>query len=751
MTAAINNKIEQVEHLVLSRLNDPSPQASVPPVPPIPQSYGGPRASTTGAQHFNVGSPLSAPPGFVPENSGVTPDPWSRMPTYPPGPPSASAGPQNQFGAGPQNQAPAPTYASAGPQNQFNAGPQNQAPANLVNKYWDEKHWSVTHAKISKELKPFAGVDSTYRTWAGRVKDHFKEVNADWSLVFAEIERQKTYIPLSSQNMSYLYTQEKSIQVDFRYVSMALWTFMGKNISDVLYGNRSAMASGPDNGIELWRAYFVKHEGGADQVELGGIGSLHTFPQCTKIEDLGFWLGKWMEVKDTYGQGMSDIHLRSMFLNILPENVKKEVRETKGLTTLHDMILYVQSDLGRLNDLKLSKLHTDRLKQTLGAAHRVNVLTEQEEPIKEAPNPHDQYQSLINALSSKIDTIAAAVSTTRGQAGNPRGGQRPQQRQGQREPSDYAKFKGCLHCGGDHRVADCRIKKALLAKNGGKLPSGFKSAFEKWKTTQPKKVAALSDAELVDDDDESESDMVWGVSCKAIHAQPLRPPCDYLHHNSFAEIFDDNDYDDEDDDDEHMLNALRNIASSVKVGPKVSQKKRNNVGRTKPMDKRTIASIAKQVRDGHYNLPDLQLETNNEFEAVWALVDSGAGRSCAKRKEHFPNTRTDLKSSSVRMATASGQELKSRGCFKLNLLSSEGNPLTQTFEDADVDMPIMSVTELASNGSLGSDVVFRKHDGAIVDVETNATSKFVRRKGVYFMKIFTPKNNKSGFTRPGAA
>ena len=200
-----------------------------------------------------------------------------------------------------------------------------------------------------------------------------------------------------------------------------------------------------------------------------------------------------------------------------------------------------------------------------------------------------------------------------------------------------------------------------------------------------------------------------------------------------------------------MLKALKELTPHVSVGPKTSQKRRATGGRVKPINRRTIASIAKRVRDGHYNLPDLQLDSNSEFEAVWALVDSGAGRYCAKRREHFPNTRTDLKASAVRMATANGEELKSRGCFKLEVLSSEGNILTKTFEDADVDMPIMSVTELASNGQLGSDVVFRKHEGAIVDVKTNAISKFVRRKGVYFMKIFTPKNNESGFKRPGAA
>ena len=114
---------------------------------------------------------------------------------------------------------------------------------------------------------------------------------------------------------------------------------------------------------------------------------------------------------------------------------------------------------------------------------------------------------------------------------------------------------------------------------------------------------------------------------------------------------------------------------------------------------------------------------------------------------------TQLKPSSVRMATASGEELKSRGCFKLTALSAEGNEVTQTFEDADVDMPIMSVGELSSNGTLGSTVLFSEQDGHIVDIKTDAASKFYKRRGVYFMKIFVPKdkNLSPDFTRPGTA
>ena len=134
---------------------------------------------------------------------------------------------------------------------------------------------------------------------------------------------------------------------------------------------------------------------------------------------------------------------------------------------------------------------------------------------------------------------------------------------------------------------------------------------------------------------------------------------------------------------------------------------------TEMMSQRTIASIAKQVRDGTLNLTDLNLESNSAYEAVWAPADSGAARSCARRRDRFLNARTQLEPSSVRTATASGGELKSRGCFKLEALTAEGNSIVQTFEDADVDMTIMAVVELAANGGLGSDVVFRQSDGSM--------------------------------------
>ena len=219
----------------------------------------------------------------------------------------------------------------------------------------------------------------------------------------------------------------------------------------------------------------MKHEGGADQVQLGGIGNLHRFPQCDKADALQFGVGKWQEMKDMYGAGISDVHLRSMCIHILPPTVQKDVREKPELTTLQSCINFVLADLGRLNDVHLSKLHSERLKTSLSSTQRLSPLIENETDDTgnrsvEKTKTEDMFKSVISALSDKLDNIVAAIPRAKAKA-------RPN-----RKPSDFAKFGDrCLHCGSEkHRARDCPITKALREKNGGKLPSDYKSAFDKW-------------------------------------------------------------------------------------------------------------------------------------------------------------------------------------------------------------------------------------------------------------------------------
>ena len=108
------------------------------------------------------------------------------------------------------------------------------------------------------------------------------------------------------------------------------------------------------------------------------------------------------------------------------------------------------------------------------------------------------------------------------------------------------------------------------------------------------------------------------------------------------------------------------------------------------------------------------------------------------------------------MSTANGQELKSRGIFRVNAMSKEGHSICQNFEDTDVDFPIIAVTELSNEGPKGAEVRFRQHEGSIIDNHTKNKSSFIKRKGAYFMKLFVPRCKEKDedeinpdFVRPG--
>ena len=80
------------------------------------------------------------------------------------------------------------------------------------------------------------------------------------------------------------------------------------------------------------------------------------------------------------------------------------------------------------------------------------------------------------------------------------------------------------------------------------------------------------------------------------------------------------------------MNALQELTPNIRIGPKVPQKQHKV---SSALSKSEIASIARQVANGTIDLPSLDLESNQDYEAVWALVDSGAGKSCANKSKHF--------------------------------------------------------------------------------------------------------------------
>ena len=226
--------------------------------------------------------------------------------------------------------------------------------------------------------------------------------------------------------------------------------------------------------------------------------------------------------------------------------------------------------------------------------------------------------------------------------------------------------------------------------------------------------------------------------------------------NKYGALAEEDNGDDEDD----MVKALQQISPHVHVGPKLSQRQKKSQPSTTKLTQHKIAAIARQVNSGEMLLPSLDLDNNDDYNCVWALMDSGAGRPCANKKKHFPEVTTPSAPSKVKLSTATSEEVLSRGVFKVQFVTAEGNVIEQEFEDTDVDMPILSVTSLSDNGSEGSQVNFRNDGGEVVDLSNNRSSNVVKRRGVYFIKLFMKKVKSGqcsfrpkdlGFTRPGSA
>ena len=81
------------------------------------------------------------------------------------------------------------------------------------------------------------------------------------------------------------------------------------------------------------------------------------------------------------------------------------------------------------------------------------------------------------------------------------------------------------------------------------------------------------------------------------------------------------------------------------------------------------------------------------------------------------------------------------GAGEVTTHSRNGKTTKRLFYEAPVDMPILSVAELSKEGELGSEIRFRTKDGIMVDNLTKDRTQFVKRKGVYFVRLYMRKNS----------
>ena len=103
----------------------------------------------------------------------------------------------------------------------------------------------------------------------------------------------------------------------------------------------------------------------------------------------------------------------------------------------------------------------------------------------------------------------------------------------------------------------------------------------------------------------------------------------YEHNNRWAELSP------SDAEELDIVHHLTSFAHSVQVGPRESQRKKNNTS-PKPLTVKQIKNIAAKVNKGELKLPDVDLGSGAEYEAVWALLDSGSSVHVVNGPNRFP-------------------------------------------------------------------------------------------------------------------
>ena len=625
---------------------------------------------------------------------------------------------------------------------------------------FNPKDWSTDGRKVTKELKAFDGQMIHFDNWRRRIRDHFISVNCNYAKIFELAEKAKTPI-----HWDLLRTTDISDlpYVNWPWIATHIWTFTSAYLTDSQLLRRTTLTLGQEfNGLELWRALYMENCGGSAEMVTTERSFFIDFPKCERATDLQNHLGTWVQLKQKYGVGLPAEHQIHMFHKILPDEVREELKRQRDLKNdLQRQIDFVYSELGSFIDNKLSKWNISKLQQQIKTKTTgVSVVgTTNSEPVGPAapvsevrqgdtlapPIPdlaafNANLERMINAAVARGHNSDSRGRDSKRSPANSRSGSNDSKRGDRRSPNP--RFDGCWCCGSkDHSRAACPEFIAIKKKNDGKIPRDYQGAYEKSLKKKSTSLKVVACQPVVKGAEFPETLSIWPM----LSMPPPRPPIPMS--NKFRALTED----DRSDDESEVMHELTKITPNVqRASDKARSQKEKKFGR--PSHIARLNAVAKSVLDGTLSLPEVDLETDEEYDYVWCLVDSGAGANVA-RKDHFPNS-VPCDAPAISLTVANGVHMPNSGARRVVSYNKDGTKVERIFYEADVEMPILSVAELSDEGECGAEVRFLKRDGYIEDIQTGRRCLFVKLKGVYFVKLYVPKgtapkcDQKSGFARP---
>ena len=141
------------------------------------------------------------------------------------------------------------------------------------------------------------------------------------------------------------------------------------------------------------------------------------------------------------------------------------------------------------------------------------------------------------------------------------------------------------------------------------------------------------------------------------------------------------------------------------------------------------------------------LGTDPRGRMIEAVIDSGAEESVAPPGV-FPGpvTPSAMSRAGLKYKAANGPRIPNLGQQKVLFRPSEGHTCGMPFQVAEVERPLIAVSQLAA---AGNEVTLDKNDGVIRCKGTGRTIKLERKGGVYILRMWVASSGASDFTRPG--
>ena len=135
------------------------------------------------------------------------------------------------------------------------------------------------------------------------------------------------------------------------------------------------------------------------------------------------------------------------------------------------------------------------------------------------------------------------------------------------------------------------------------------------------------------------------------------------------------------------------------------------------------------------SIRQVQASPGYHWVPIKSIVDSGAVHSVAppSTARQVPIAQSHGSANGVQYHTADGTRLPNLGEKRLNVVTEDGDEMTQTFQVVDVTRPLSSVGEIADKGNI---VVFGRNGGYIWNPKTQATLPFQRDQGVYQLQTW---------------